>query len=305
MIPLPRRTLRTAADLGNSDKGRVAASRLGDYLGMRLLDNSELPVNLRTLAEFENVGIVRSSTIAGPGRIGWSSMGLRIVIRLSDPETRQRFTIAHELGHHLLFGIQQGDTKPRFSHEEEKRCDKFATSLLMPGLVFSKQFNNRRTLPSAAAILELAALFEVSLETVMSRVTELGLLSPDTILLKCEYGGHSSAKVDSGGYYRAKFDRRLEDLTMQDLGLDDAATRASAMLGGASSARVPTTVRLPQRQRGLPRHSWSYLPAEVTFIPLREDLKLMLVEIDLAAPHLSPSDHPQEWARQESFGGVR
>src|SRR6266571_3019866 len=55
-----------------------------------------------------------------------------VYVRESDAAVRQRFTVAHEIGHFLLRGVhvrQQISLERRY---EERLCDEFASAVLIP-----------------------------------------------------------------------------------------------------------------------------------------------------------------------------
>ena len=94
-------------------------------------------------------------------------------------ETRQRFTIAHELGHFLLshhdhFHIDLGDAHgnpPGYNWQDERAANDFAAAALMPAPMVTELY---QTIPS---VERLARKFKVSREAMGWRLVNLGLLS--------------------------------------------------------------------------------------------------------------------------------
>ena len=288
MIRLPPATLNTASDLTTSGKGRRAAGRLGDSLGSRLLQGSREPLDLHDIASLEGIKVVQASRLDESGRIEWTNGGLRVVLRATDSPRRQRFTLAHELGHHLIFGIEEGQERA-YSSEEEQRCDKFAASLLMPKPTFSSALANLRGLSRASAACDLADRFDVSLSSVMVRLKDLGAVERASILLLIELDNGNAGRVSTGAYDSSVY-RRLEGMTTQDLWIERELVRAISMRPG--SRRVPVSARLPTKGRGLPPGSHAILPAVMTCIPLRSrpyhDRQRVLVDIDSMVDPLRP-----------------
>ena len=284
MIRLPPATLRTAADLRTAEKGRSAASRLGDRLGSRLLRNTRAPVDVHALASSEDIEVIPASALTESGRIEWTRDGLRIALSGRESPQRQRFTLAHELGHHLIFGIDKKGART-YSREEERRCDRFAAALLMPGKVFADAFKGWHGRSRASAVRALADQFGVSLRAAMIRLNDLALMDADSILLMCEADAHGGYRVYAGAYNRTAY-RRLEHLTTQELGINDALVQTKSM--PLRSRSRTATARLPKKLRGLPPESRSYLPATVTCIPVRGDQEKLLVEIELVINSLPP-----------------
>jgi Zn-dependent peptidase ImmA (M78 family) len=104
--------------------------------------------------------------------------------------TRQRFTIAHEIGHFLL---HKG--RPLFidrfvrvnwrngqSDREEVQANAFAAELLMPrklvGREVDRVLSKRRTVAAHELAAELARIFDVSPEAMQYRLANLGVLDP-------------------------------------------------------------------------------------------------------------------------------
>jgi Zn-dependent peptidase ImmA (M78 family) len=101
--------------------------------------------------------------------------GFRMVLKGGSPQTRSRFTIAHEICHtffyeivpELKFGSQEPDP------EEERLCNLGAGELLMP----EKSLRNRaKKLPMSVAALEgLARMYVVSPAAMLLRLRSIGL----------------------------------------------------------------------------------------------------------------------------------
>lgn len=285
MNNLPPTTLSLASDLTTGEKGRRAASRLGDSLGERLLQKSHGPIDIHDVAVSENIEVVLASGLAESGRIEWAGGGLRIVLREGDGEQRQRFTLAHELGHHFIFGIEK-DAKRTYSREEENRCDKFAAGLLMPRRKFESAFTRQSGQPRTLLLSELAKDFDVSLRSAMFRVNALGLVDPGWITLLLEVDSQGEHRVSAAAYDRTAY-RPLEGMTTRQLGIDDALERTLSMPG--DSGGVAVSARLPTKQRWLPRNSPSFVLGIVTGLHLdRLARRQMLAHIDLVVDPLRP-----------------
>ena len=102
---------------------------------------------------------------------------------------RQRFTIAHEIGHFVLSHdgntfVDKG-TYARFRDEEshsgnvteERQANQFAASLLMPASLVKGAFEERLFDPGDdSALGDMARAFQVSSQAMMFRLQNLGLL---------------------------------------------------------------------------------------------------------------------------------
>lgn len=118
----------------------------------------------------------------------------RIVIGInsSHAKTRQRFSIAHEIGHLVLHkGAIFIDKTVRLNRDakssmaidpQEIDANRFAAALLMPEKAVSVEAKRRllkkSKLPELFLIDELAAAFQVSTQAMEIRLTNLGIISP-------------------------------------------------------------------------------------------------------------------------------
>lgn len=95
----------------------------------------------------------------------------------NESANRQRFTIAHELGHHVLGHTMYGDMfrdifKDGIYHPEEVAANSFVAEILMPfravlRLAGSKGFKTE---------YDLAVLFNVSIDAVHWKLVNLGII---------------------------------------------------------------------------------------------------------------------------------
>lgn len=94
-------------------------------------EGQQMPVNVIRIASRMGVSEISLSPIALAGRLDQRNGATRIVVRKSDPPRRQRFTIAHELGHLCVNAwAEAGEVTP--VEDEERFCDAFAAALLLP-----------------------------------------------------------------------------------------------------------------------------------------------------------------------------
>ncbi len=103
--------------------------------------------------------------------------GWVIVLKRSEPRTRQRFSLAHELKH-VLDDPFIGKLYPSLGHSRsdertERICDYFAACLLMP-----KRWLTRDWCSGHQNIERLAGRYRVSRQAMEVRLSQLGLLAP-------------------------------------------------------------------------------------------------------------------------------
>ncbi|RNM02354.1 ImmA/IrrE family metallo-endopeptidase [Dickeya undicola] len=97
-----------------------------------------------------------------------------------DPHSRIRFTLAHELGHHVLDHTKQGRKLREYSNQdwndgnyiEERDANRFAAELLMPEDAIKTLINKEKIY----SIPHLASRFDVSEEAMYWRMKNLGYL---------------------------------------------------------------------------------------------------------------------------------
>lgn len=91
-----------------------------------------------------------------------------IIINKSDYITRQRFTLAHEIGHYLLHNLKNNihfDCSYSKNSNIEKEANNFAASLLLPNFILEKY--------SKFSIEDLSKIFLVSKQVVEIRLKNL------------------------------------------------------------------------------------------------------------------------------------
>ena len=151
----------------------------------------EPPVNLNKLLKALNIELVKDSTledsISGFGVVDGENKG--IAVNRNQSTVRQRFTIAHELGHILLhrdktFTVQKGPTtyfRSSLDLEErwrEKEANYFAACLLMPEDLVRLKFNEYESelFTDEDVLYELKKDFKVSEPAMCIRLSQLGIL---------------------------------------------------------------------------------------------------------------------------------
>lgn len=137
------------------------------------------PINLDAMAEALGleVGYRSFDDPEVAGNIERAGAGYRITLNADDPARRQRFTLAHEIGHYILHrdliggGItDSGLYRSRLGGTIERQANRYAANLLMPArLVFDAWHDGKE---SARA---LSQQFNVSEKAAAIRLGELGL----------------------------------------------------------------------------------------------------------------------------------
>jgi hypothetical protein len=96
---------------------------------------------------------------------------------------RTRFTLAHELAHTFFYDLNGEMPKPLKGGPKGKRleslCHIGASQILLPDALLRQQLEMKGEVASAHSILDLARLFDVSVEVVMRRLHELRLIADE------------------------------------------------------------------------------------------------------------------------------
>lgn len=158
------------------------------------------PVNVHALAARRGVIGISESNLDCDGVISVTASGAFFIeVNGNHPAVRQRFTIAHEIGHTFFFdlrphtklrGIRDGsiDEMTR-SSAEEQLCNFAAAELLMPYHQFATLA--RQNGPTANNLRNLARTFNVSLQAAARRLAQV--LSLNITVALWDYDASASA----------------------------------------------------------------------------------------------------------------
>lgn len=133
----------------------------------------EAPVSLSAIANSLGLRVVSAKLpngISGEIRPDSSApAGFTIRVNKNDPARRQRFTVAHEIGHYLLHRDQIGDGitddvlyRSTLSDSREAQANRMAADLLMPAAVVNTWIERARTLQVEDLVSFLSDKFNVS-----------------------------------------------------------------------------------------------------------------------------------------------
>ena len=144
--------------------------------------NGALPVPVIHIANEMGISVFKQSKLDCSGKIELSDDGkASVFFNTDEPIVRQRFTIAHEIGHFALGHLKPGvdrlhrDSVDSFSSKSkdpiEISANKFAAQLLMPADSVRYAF-----LSEKLSITEIAQMFNVSGLALRFRLINLGLI---------------------------------------------------------------------------------------------------------------------------------
>lgn len=161
-----------------------------DRLAKELLTNAdeiEPPIDVHKIAQSNGASIRYERFDPDVSGVLVRDKGGNVIgVQKSQSKARQRFTIAHELGHLLLhdgkvvhvdraFRVNWRRDQEAEPHDvEEIEANAFAANLLMPGEMIEKVLGSRSLdLEDATEIERLARVFEVSTQAMNFRMIQL------------------------------------------------------------------------------------------------------------------------------------
>lgn len=166
---------------------QLAVAALLDEIGAR-----RPPVRLERIAKSRGIK-VRRVRMPGSDMSGFVlRKGGEVVIGVnaSHPPTRQRFTLAHELGHVMLhspieeawhidrrFGVKfRDEVSSKGTDPEEREANLFAAELLMPRQFVAADLADEESidLEDSVFLMRLADRYGVSLQALLFRLANLG-----------------------------------------------------------------------------------------------------------------------------------
>jgi Zn-dependent peptidase ImmA (M78 family)/DNA-binding XRE family transcriptional regulator len=168
---------QAAEDLATEERNRLG---IGDGPVPRLREILEVEVGLRVFVE------PLPSRVAGLF-VYVEPLGGCIALNAHHPSERRRWTLAHEYAHFLVSRDRAEVTlvaQRRQVPESERFADAFAASFLMPRSGLSRRYNELKRSSggqvTAAALVQLAHAYQVSVQALTLRLEDLRLVRPGT-----------------------------------------------------------------------------------------------------------------------------
>jgi len=150
---------------------------------------TQAPVPDRVITDLPRIHVERVSPFPFSGATRWVGGRWSILLNGAEPETRQRFSLAHEFKHavdhpfvHILYAAEPDEDRHAWI---ERVCDYFAGCLLMPRDLLRPAWLRSQNLA------ELARRFQVSQAAIGTRLRQIGLAPPGS---RCGHTPRSSAR---------------------------------------------------------------------------------------------------------------
>lgn len=150
-----------------------------------------------------------------------------VVVGASWPGDRQRFTMAHELGHLVLAGRLA-------SHlEEEKACNRFAGAFLAPRSAVVHELGERRRRIEPRELLDLKHAYGLSMAAWVFRARDVGVLPPAAAeSMFRSFTTHGWRRREPGDPVSPEVPQLFERLVLRALAEDMVSTTKAAELMG-------------------------------------------------------------------------
>ncbi|MYF93521.1 MAG: ImmA/IrrE family metallo-endopeptidase [Gemmatimonadetes bacterium] len=168
-----------------------------------------------------------------------------VVVNPSHTGERQRFTIAHELGHLVL------DVSPKL--KEEDAAYRFAGAFLMPAEVLWSEIGKRRSSISIGELVDLKVLFGASVQAVTHRCKDLGIIGPtlySNLFKEFSDRGWRHPPYEEPEPLPAEKSTRFERLCFRALAEDVISESRTAELLGTSVRELDRRMELPATSSG-------------------------------------------------------
>jgi Zn-dependent peptidase ImmA (M78 family)/DNA-binding XRE family transcriptional regulator len=152
-----------------------------------------------------------------------------IVVSANWPGDRQRFTLAHELGH-LLLHERLGE-----GLDEEKACHRFASALLLPASAMRQQLGAKRHMLEVRELYLLKIEYGLSMQSCLYRAADLGII-PENVRqrLFMVFATNGWRKQEPGDPYRSESTLLFQQLVYRALGEGIIGESKAAELLGIS-----------------------------------------------------------------------
>ena len=146
---------------------------------IKLYGDQALPFDPKVIARELKVHQISFGSIGKDALLIPTNNGFKIKISSELPKSRQRFALAHELGHILFFNTDgprpfRPYSKDEANGFEERLCDIFAGEILIPEYSLRQQLQHAGE-PKLKTLLDIARVFDVSVWCLAIRIANLKL----------------------------------------------------------------------------------------------------------------------------------
>lgn len=233
---------RPAAHLSAEAQGRLLAEAVRKELELGLGPVLDVAEPAESMLGVDTAVLDLPEKVSGFTALDPAREVTLVLVNAAHVPERQRFTLAHELGH-VLFG--DGAEAHQLDGErtlEERRCDAFARHLLAPAQGVRRWMAENATgAPGRKECAMAARHYEVSLMVVLIQCRELGLLTAEAVRelegptgreLAWAYGWGPQYRAACEAASRVRPPRRILERAIEAYRAGKIGVRPVAALGG-------------------------------------------------------------------------
>jgi Zn-dependent peptidase ImmA (M78 family) len=167
-------------------RSKAEAKKVADRI-FETYGRGELPVDVDGIAKALKIHVFKERAPADlSGALVVKNGKALALVNSTHPPARQRFSLAHEIGHYLMHHtegdvLKRDERSARGTDPEEIQANAFAAALLMPESEVRKRAEGFDLTPLDEERIDvLASDFGVSTQAMTIRLQDLGLLRLDT-----------------------------------------------------------------------------------------------------------------------------
>lgn len=177
---------------------------------------SQPPIDIESVGRKFGIADIAPREMVDDGYVG-RDVGGRLVVRYRSANSaeRNRFTIAHEIGHVLISQVTGHDVMEtrhrRGSSFEESIANRIAAELLMPEQCLRHYLATMR--PSWDSVMTMRSVFQVSTTALVLRLMDIKSVTAIRFRVACPMNDpRKDVEVQASKHRRVLFPRRLEML---------------------------------------------------------------------------------------------
>lgn len=201
------------------------------------------------------------------------TLGAAVVTRRGVPGERQRLNLAHELGHLILNVAAKVD--------EEKAAFRFGAALLAPAVAVLRETGTKRTLIQTAELLLLKRRFGLSMQALLFRLRELGVITESSYKQWCMDINRLGWRKQEPGELPPEQPQWLRQQVLRLLA-EGLISREDAETALGETVEADLPLSLIERRAFLK-------------LPLEERRRIMAAQAEKIAPTYAQESERQEW----------
>lgn len=259
--------VKTPADV--QQRLQAAAADISKHLGVQAAGSDRRKYQHE---QWSAIGVDPvQSNISSQGAAYRRGERLRVVVRADNPLLRQRYTIAHEIGHCLLRQLLESSSVQLERKQEEVFCDQFAAKILVPESALAALIQKLKgAAPTSKVILEWCRELEVNILPMLIALNSQWTW-PTSAVLYCQNFAHRSDSESALRVVNYAAPERLylpRNKRVHSLGLRSLDDWFVGAQGGYAKG-ADQRVRLPLYERDTFSSKTGFIEGEVDWTAMR------------------------------------